>query len=225
MSIIKLYHGSENVIEKPQLGLGKKNNDYGQGFYCTEHIELAKEWACATEKSGYANEYELDMTDLSVLNLSLKEYNVLNWLAILLANRIVSYQTPVEKQGADYIIANFLPEYEKYDVIVGYRADDSYFSFARAFCSNTITLAQLGYAMKLGELGIQYVLKSPKAFSNLKFVSFCESDGELYHSKRKHRDESARAAYWKQLEVADTNGLFIRDIIREGMKNNDPRIQ
>lgn len=54
----------------PVFGEGKTYNDYGLGFYCTEHIELAKEWACASDKDGYANHYQLDMTGLSVLNLN-----------------------------------------------------------------------------------------------------------------------------------------------------------
>ena len=33
-----LYHGSDHVIEKPEFGAGKKHNDYGKGFYCTENI-------------------------------------------------------------------------------------------------------------------------------------------------------------------------------------------
>ena len=43
MSKIILYHGSNEKIERPIFGKGKVYNDYGQGFYCTEHIELAKD--------------------------------------------------------------------------------------------------------------------------------------------------------------------------------------
>lgn len=68
-----LYHGSENIIETPFWGGGKKNNDYGQGFYCTREIEQAREWACTECVSAYVNKYELDMTDLRVLDLSMEE--------------------------------------------------------------------------------------------------------------------------------------------------------
>ena len=44
-----LYHGSEYLIENPQFGKGSLHNDYGRGFYCTENIELAKEWACGKQ--------------------------------------------------------------------------------------------------------------------------------------------------------------------------------
>lgn len=38
-----LYHGSREIVEHPLYGKGSQNNDYGQGFYCTESMELAKE--------------------------------------------------------------------------------------------------------------------------------------------------------------------------------------
>ena len=78
-----LYHGSEFLIEKPEFGKGARHNDYGRGFYCTENIELAREWACAKQKNGYVNIYELDMEGLKVLNLNDSKYHILNWLAIL----------------------------------------------------------------------------------------------------------------------------------------------
>ena len=47
-----LYHGSDHMIPKPEYGLGNYNNDYARGFYCTENIELAKEWAGGKHKDG-----------------------------------------------------------------------------------------------------------------------------------------------------------------------------
>ena len=79
MSKIILYHGSNEKIERPIFGKGKVYNDYGQGFYCTEHIELAKEWACNEGVDGFANKYELDLINLKILNFD--TYNSLtpNW--------------------------------------------------------------------------------------------------------------------------------------------------
>ncbi|MCC8140362.1 MAG: DUF3990 domain-containing protein, partial [Lachnospiraceae bacterium] len=57
---LTLYHGSENIVRTPQYGKGSRNNDYGRGFYCTEEIELAKEWACSRDADGYANIYQLE---------------------------------------------------------------------------------------------------------------------------------------------------------------------
>ena len=67
-----LFHGSPNIITKPIFGYGNPNNDYGLGFYCSESIELAKEWACTTEEGGFANQYEFDMTGLNVMTTHLE---------------------------------------------------------------------------------------------------------------------------------------------------------
>lgn len=225
MTKLVLYHGSPDIIEKPAFGKGKAYNDYGRGFYCTEHLELAKEWACTEGTDGYANKYELDTAGLSVLDLSSDDYTILNWLAILMLHRKGRLSAPIAKQGREYLIQNFLPDFQGYDAIIGYRADDSYFSFARAFVSNTISLKQLGNAMRLGKLGEQFVLKSPKAFEAIRFIDYTVADNAVYYAKRKARDDEARAAYMKELETDDINGIFMRDIIREEIKANDPRLR
>ncbi len=225
MDKIILYHGSTTIVEQPIYGKGKPNNDYGRGFYCTEHIELAKEWGCEENTDGYANRYEMDLSNLKVLNLSSEEFTILNWLAILIKNRKARLSTPIAKRGKEWLINHFLPNYEDYDIIVGYRADDSYFSFARAFLGNEISLSQLGRAMRLGKLGEQYVLKTPKAFETIKFLDYTVADNRVYYEKRRQRDVEARAAYNKELEIDDIDGIFMRDIIREEMKPNDPRLR
>ena len=228
MSKLVLYHGSPDIIERPAFGKGKTYNDYGRGFYCTEHIELAKEWACTegTEGTdGYVNKYELDTAGLSILNLSSDEYTILNWLAILMLHRKGRLSAPIAKQGREYLIQNFLPDFQNYDAIIGYRADDSYFSFARAFVTNTISLKQLGSAMRLGKLGEQFVLKSLKAFEAIRFIDYTVADNTIYYAKRKARDDEARTAYMKELEAEDINGIFMRDIIREEIEADDPRLR
>ncbi len=225
MSKLILYHGSPNILEQPVFGKGKKYNDYGCGFYCTEHLELAKEWACSEGVDGYANRYEIETDGLSILNLSTGQYTILNWLAILLQNRRGRLSAPIEKRGREYLLQNFLPEYDTYDVIIGYRADDSYFSFARSFVGNGISLKQLAYSMKLGNLGEQFVLKSEKAFEAIRFLDYVVADNSVYYVKRRNRDTEARDAFQKELENDDVNGIYMRDIIREEMKPDDVRLQ
>lgn len=225
MSKLVLYHGSPEIIESPIFGKGKAYKDYGRGFYCTEHIELAKEWACTEGTNGYANKYEINTTGLSILNLSSEDYTILNWLAILMLHRKGRLSAPVAKQGREYLIRNFLPDFKSYDAIIGYRADDSYFSFARAFVSNTISLKQLGNATQLGKLGEQFVLKSPKAFETIKYIDYTVADNTVYYAKRKARDDLARAAYQEELEKDDLDGIFMRDIIREEIRPDDPRLR
>lgn len=220
-----LHHGSREIIKKPEYGKGKLYNDYGVGFYCTEHLELAKEWSCIENIDGYANQYELDMSGLKVLNLLDKKYSILHWLALLMEYRQFRINTPVMRLGVKWLKDNFLIDISKYDVIIGYRADDSYFAFARAFINNEISLFQLSYAMRLGKLGEQVVLKSKRAFEALEFIGYCVVDNNIYYTRRKERDDKARRAYWEEAEKEDINGLFMSDIIREGMKADDGRLQ
>ncbi|MBQ3834171.1 MAG: DUF3990 domain-containing protein [Elusimicrobia bacterium] len=221
MKILKLYHGSPQIIEKPIFGKGNKYNDYGLGFYCTENIDLAKEWACAEDIDGYANCYEFNTDKLKILHLS--EYHILYWLTILINNREFSIRTPIMKRSKEYLSENFMIDVADYDIIIGYRADDSYFSFARAFLNNEISLRQLSYAMKLGKLGEQIVLKSKKAFDRIKFINYEKAANSIFYTKRKNRDTQARLAFQKELESDDINGIFIRDIIRQELKENDIR--
>ena len=223
---IIVYHGSPKIIEKPIFGVGNPNNDYGLGFYCTESEELAKEWACSTETDGFANKYELDLSNLSVLSLTSGDFNILNWLFVLLENRKFRIGGDIAKQAKDYIFDNFSIDYRNYDVIKGYRADDSYFSFANAFLNNTISLSQLEKAMVLGKLGEQIVAISEKAFDSLSFVDSTPAPKEIYLPKKLARDTCAREEFKKEKERGSIlTEKYILDIIREGWKNDDDRLQ
>ena len=221
-----LYHGSKQIVERPTLMGGKETNDYGYGFYCTKEVELANEWACPDNNDGYTNKYMLNTEGLNVLDLSGKEYNILNWIAILLKYRIPTGLNPNDEQSRKYIIDNFSVDLSNVDVIIGYRADDSYFSFARDFVKNAITIKQLSEAMELGKLGLQVVLHSQKAFDQLTFIESVVVQNEIYYTKRMARDRQAREEYNEtRSKVFDKSDLFIMDIIREEVKNDDPRIQ
>ena len=218
-----IYHGSKDIIMKPEFGKGNRKNDYGLGFYCTESVELAKEWACSNnETNGYANRYEIDLKMHKVLDLRKDEYSILNWMALLLKFRTFDVNTPISVQAKAYIIENFYVDAEEYDVIIGYRADDSYFSFASDFISNTISVEQLAEAMYLGELGIQIVLRSQKAFDTVKYIGYESAECKKYYIKRVSRDKKAREMYLSSYRHATvSDGLFVLDIMRKGLKHGD----
>ena len=220
---IKIYHGSEKNIIKPIFGEGKKNNDFGLGFYCTKDINLAKEWAVSSLKDGFANKYILNIEYLKILNLNSSEYTILNWIAILVEHRLFSLKTPVAQRAKKYLIDNFGINVNAYDVIVGYRADDSYFDYAESFLNNSITVEQLAKAMKLGKLGEQIVIKSQYAFSCLTYDGFEIAKKEEFYEYRKVRNDNANKMYLNILED-ESDGLYIQDIIRLEIKNNDTRI-
>lgn len=222
-----IYHGSQQIVEVPKFGVGKTYNDYGQGFYCTQSIELAKEWACPIKNDGYANKYAMHFDGLNVMHLTTGEFNILNWLAILLKNRKFDITSPVGNSARDFILSRFMPDTDNVDVIIGYRADDSYFSFAEDFVNNVISLRDLEMAMKLGTLGEQVVLISERSFKQIEFIEQEIADYREYYFKRTQRDKKARETYASRKKNLQQliNDVFILDIIREDMKNDDPRLQ
>ena len=220
-----LYHGSQYRIEKPVFGGGRAANDYGRGFYCTESESLACEWAVSEKHDGYANCYEFRDDGLSTLDLNGTGYTILHWLAVLLEHRMFDTRYGLSTLAKQYLTENFHVDVEAYDVIRGYRADDSYFSFAQDFISGAISYPQLTTAMRLGKLGEQIVLKSRRAFSRLKFISAKEAVREDWLDAKESRDTSARRDYFDMRKTPyRLEDLSIQQIIQERIVPGDPRL-
>lgn len=224
---MKLYHGSPMMIPHPELKRGKLSNDYGQGFYCTESLEMTKEWACkGKEPPAFANVYELEMKGLKVLDLSKPPYTILNWIAVLLANRTFELDLETAQEVRDFFLANFLPPISTSDVVIGYRADDSYFNYALTFVNNGLSLSRLNEALRLGKLGLQVALRTERAFANLKFIEAQEANWSEFHRRYVKRDTSAREEWQaiKKSKETITDAVFAYDIIRMGLKPDDKRL-
>lgn len=221
--LITIYHGSKQIVEVPTFGLGRKNNDFGLGFYCTESNDLAKEWAVSSLRDGFSNRYTLDTEYLNTLNLNSPNYSILNWIAVLVEHRLFSIKTPIARRAKQYLVEHFGINVNVFDLIVGYRADDSYFDFAEAFLNNAITVEQLSRAMRLGKLGEQIVLKSQFAFSKIQYEGFAVAEKDRYYVLRKARDDDANQTYL-DIQEEEVDGLYMQDILRGGITNDDPRI-
>lgn len=221
-----VYHGSDHIIETPLYNGSKRTNDYGYGFYTTENIELAMEWACSDNRDGFANIYELNTDGLEILNLNDPQYNILNWLAVLTKYRSYWQSGSVAEEAKNYLQKNFFVDPSEYDIVIGYRADDSYFSFAQDFVSGAISLRKLSEAMRLGKLGEQVVLKSEKSFLHIRFIDTEPAAAETYFEKKSVRDRDARRAYrLSRQKEENIHELYMLDIMREEIKNGDPRLR
>ena len=221
--LITIYHGSKQIVEVPAFGLGRKNNDFGLGFYCTQSNALAKEWAVSSLSDGFSNRYTLDTEYLHTLNLNSPNYTILNWIAVLVEHRLFSIKTPIARRAKQYLIEHFGVNVNAFDLITGYRADDSYFDFADAFLNNTITVEQLSRAMRLGKLGEQIVIKSKFAFSKITYEGFEVARKDEFYVLRKARDDKVNQTYL-DIQGEESDGLYVQDIIRGGISNDDPRI-
>lgn len=207
-----IYHGSEFVIEKPLYKKGNIHNDYGLGFYCCSNKELAKEWASRKTGRGYINRYKIRDDRLKILDLTKPPFdNVLYWIALLIHNRTFSSDIldnyPRELK---YLEDKYLIDISTYDIVIGFRADDSYFRFPEAFIRSEITLESLNNIFKAGELGKQYVLISNRAFNLIRFVDYQETF------------ENSKEDYYKRKSGADH--VFI-DLLNKDRYSKGTRIK
>ena len=144
---------------------------------------------------------------------------------MLVEHRSFRKDTAIAVGACEYLHDHFLPDTSACDVIRGWRADDSYFSYARAFVNNTIAVDQLGQSMRLGNLGEQIMLKSERAFKSIRFAGFERAPQALYVPLAKERDVAAKTQYREVFAENPFEGIRIVDIVREGMTENDPRLQ
>ena len=205
MGKIILYHGTQNKIVTLVFGGGNDKHDYGRGFYLTEVLNLAKEWAVCVPNSenGWVHKYELDCTGLKILDF--QEKGVLNWLAELMKHR-----DAVDSKRYRMLAAKFIDKYgidtSDYDVIKGWRADASYFYIAKAFVRDEIDVEILEELLLLGGLGIQYCIKSELAYSRLseRKEELISVEYDEFNEKYNERDVTARKRM-KELIDSDAN--------------------
>lgn len=209
---MRLYYGADKLVEKPLYNYGKPSNDYGLGFYLTDDKNIAKLWASKNE-DGYLLTYDVDLKNLNICHLNTtNEKDILMWISILIKNRFSKEEYENNKDTIDWLINQYNFNENMYDLIIGYRADDSYFQYSRDFVRNDLSLEALSKSMKLGKLGIQYVLKSKKAFNCIELIDYEKiehnNDYEIFRRK-------TLAEYHKIKKDDDIGNTFIRDIMRK----------
>ena len=147
---IILYHGGFQQIEKPDIHHGRRNADFGQGFYLSDDEEFARRWAKRRRgETTRINIYELDLNGLNVLELQRDQ----KWFDYIYANR--SYQKDM---------------YPEADVIIGPIANDTIYD---TFGITTSSILKKEEALKLLLIGPEYrqtVLKTQKAADHLKWI-------------------------------------------------------
>lgn len=203
MEKLTLFHGTSDKNVIPTYGFGEKKYDYGMGFYLTANIELAKEWAvCKPDvTNGWVHQYELETDELKILDFQGEA--VLSWLAELMKHRDAS-DSKRYRMLAEKFIDKYGIDTSGYDVIKGWRANASYFYIAKEFVRDNIDIDILEELLSLGELGIQYCIKSEVAYSKLHEVEekMLKVDYVEFREKYNQRDISARQ---KMRELVDSD--------------------
>lgn len=208
-----LYHGSDKEVIIPKFSFGNPSNDYGLGFYLTPLKEIGELWASKYDEDGYLMSYEVNIEKLKVLKLNNAGIdNVMRWLTILVKNRFDKEARILNKDTIDWLIKHFDIDLNDYDVVVGYRADDSYFAYSREFVENRLSFEALSEAMKLGKLGEQFVLISKESFNNIRHIKTnkIRKDDSYNVFRNKVLNE------YHEIKNKDSiNNTFIRDIMRK----------
>ena len=207
-----LYYGSATLFTKPTFGVGNSSNDYGRGFYMTPDKKIADLWASKFPYGGYNLKFKIDLNKLRILYLNTAtEKDVISWITLLVTHRFDKDEYEKSKETIEWLKRHYNLNIDDYDMIIGYRADDSYFNYSSEFVQNNLSLEALSMSMKLGKLGLQYALISKKAFQLLEFVSYTvvEHSDEYETFRLKTLNE------FREIKKQDNvNNTFIRDIIR-----------
>ncbi len=153
-----LYHTGFEIITKPDITAGRKNADFGQGFYLSDDEEFSKRWA--RERKGLPtilNKYELVTDGLNIKYLTRNK----EWFDYIFTNR---------SAGAD-VFAGF-------DVIIGPIANDTIYDTLGIITSGFISRDQALRLLMIGPVYEQTVIKTEKAAAALRFDSSAQLSGE-----------------------------------------------
>ena len=175
--------------------------------------DIARLWASKNPSDGFLMEYEVAMSKLNILYLDdQSEENILKWITILVSHRFSRFEIDKYKTTINALNDKYSFDTSNYDMIVGYRADDSYFQYSRDFVADDLSLETLSKAMKLGNLGKQYVLISENSFNHITLNKYEEvKASNEYELFRKQTNKQ-----YHQLKKEDNiNNTYIRDILRK----------
>ena len=189
---IKLYHTSEFELKNPDVNYGRRNADFGGGFYLSDSLEFAQKWA--SERKSTVNEYSLDLSGLKVKRFSGDE----EWFEYISSNR----------RGWDDKLADT-------DVVIGPIANDTLYDTYGIITSGLVSEKDSLKLLSVGKRYIQFNVKTKKAAAALKFIGARKlSDNEIEASKSalKAEEKEFREAFWEALRELD-NFDEINDIL------------
>ena len=146
-----LFHTGYQEIRKCDIHHGRKNADFGQGFYLSDNEEFSKRWA--KERNGfsvYLNQYEFNTDNLKIKRFIRNE----EWFNYIFANR-----------------SGQPDNFAGYDVMIGPIANDTIYDTLGITTSGFLTPEQALRIFMIGPVYDQFVIKTEKAVSAMRFLS------------------------------------------------------
>ena len=185
-----LYHGSNAIVEYPEIRKAKYNKDFYFGFYCTRYQEQAERWATRYGKKRYVNQYEYEPNEK--LNYLLFEEMTEEWLDFIVACR----------QGKSH----------KYDIVEGPMADDTIYNYIQNFIDGKISRAAFWELVKFKYPTHQISFHTISALDTLKF---CPKEA----ARKVEKLLLSAIANWSvknEGQRVDDAALYIKEIFVDG---------
>lgn len=153
----KIYHGSIEVVESPEIRQPNRSLDYGSGFYTTTSFAQAKKLVERRIKDkgvdvGHVNVYELDDNALESMKVLLFKKPTEEWVNFVMKNRT--------ERGFTH----------DYDIVYGPVADDSVYTQFTLYEGGIISMPTLIQELKTYKLVDQYLFHTEKSLTAIKFI-------------------------------------------------------
>ena len=182
-TILKLYHTSNIELKKPDVNYGRRNADFGGGFYLSASSEFAQKWA--SNRKAIINEYTFDLTELSIKRFSLDT----EWFEYISKNR-----------------AGYPDVLGKTDVIIGPIANDTLYDTYGIITSGLVSSEDSLNLLSVGKRYIQFNIKTEKAASHLKWKGskqLNQAQIEAAQKALRAEEKEFREVFWNALNKLD----------------------
>lgn len=154
---MKLYHGSIEVVDKPEIRQPNRTLDYGSGFYTTTSFHQAEDWVRRRVKEievncGFVNVFEFDETALQKLNSLIFDTPTEEWVDFVMQNRT--------QKGFTH----------SYDIVYGPVANDRVYAAFALYEGGLLNKQNLIAELKTYKLVDQYLFHTETALQTLTFI-------------------------------------------------------
>ena len=206
---MKLYHGSINAVKKPSLSRGRKNTDFGKGFYMGTDRTQPLTLICNYPKAKIYT-LSVDLSELKILDVEVG----LDWALLVAYNR-----GKLDSVKSTKIYNRFVELSKGCDMIIGYIANDRMFVVLDRFFNGEITDLALIHSLSALNLGKQYAALTEKACKKIKIIEEQEIS-EYDRDKLKRLSEVNRSeGIAKAEEICRKyrrEGQFFDEILKAG---------
>lgn len=162
---MNIYHGSDVVVENPEILQSNRLLDFGLGFYATSNKEQAIRWAEKVSLRNNADKKFLSIYDFDIEKakneIEVIEFSVADelWLDFITANRRGKEST------------------QKYDIVIGPVADDNVYLTVKLFETGVLDKEEALKRLKVEKLFDQILFHTDKGLRFCKFDHFEEIGG------------------------------------------------